>query len=487
MIPEKARAMVLQGGGSLGAYEAGAYMAIYEFLSKKDLDEGKKGKSTFDIVAGTSIGAINAAVLVSYVVENQTYEGSAERLVDFWNYLSKDSVVETNPFFKPWWDYWHAINREIASGEAARRYYSAKEFAIYGVPNVFYPHRPTSDSKFFDSDNTWYRYSNEPLRRSLERFAKFPIATNQEEDQPRLILVAVDVADGMPVAFDSYPKEDGSRKTEYGRFISDGDDKDIGFEHVVRYDKGITSDHVMASGSYPVNFDFTKIGVESYKSEPPNKRQIGIERTASSSGEGEGYRKEIRYFWDGGLMTNTPLMQLVLMHRHYWWKVRGLKDNVPRLGICIVNLHPKKQAEIPSDRDGVINRNNDITFSDRTHVEEVTLLLISDYVDLVRELLKLGKEHGVKEDIFNDLLNRKTKFHGQFLKPRRFQDILEGRFQIDEIIRVNRESDDHTISNKTFDFSAKTIKLLLERGYTDALSVAKEYVQDRLIKNANQG
>jgi NTE family protein len=487
MIPEKARAMVLQGGGSLGAYEAGAYMAIYEFLSKKDLDEGKKGKSTFDIVAGTSIGAINAAVLVSYVVENQTYEGSAERLVDFWNYLSKDSVVETNPFFKPWWDYWHAINREIASGEAARRYYSAKEFAIYGVPNVFYPHRPTSDSKFFDSDNTWYRYSNEPLRRSLERFAKFPIATNQEEDQPRLILVAVDVADGMPVAFDSYPKEDGSRKTEYGRFISDGDDKDIGFEHVVRYDKGITSDHVMASGSYPVNFDFTKIGVESYKSEPPNKRQIGIERTASSSGEGEGYRKEIRYFWDGGLMTNTPLMQLVLMHRHYWWKVRGLKDNVPRLGICIVNLHPKKQAEIPSDRDGVINRNNDITFSDRTHVEEVTLLLISDYVDLVRELLKLGKEYGVKEDIFNDLLNRKTKFHGQFLKPRRFQDILEGRFQIDEIIRVNRESDDHTISNKTFDFSAKTIKLLLERGYTDALSVAKEYVQDRLIKNANQG
>ena len=46
-------------------------------------------------------------------------------------------------------------------------------------------------------------YSNEPLRRSLERFAKFPIATAQEENQPRLLLVAVDVADGIPVTFDS--------------------------------------------------------------------------------------------------------------------------------------------------------------------------------------------------------------------------------------------------------------------------------------------
>ena len=120
-IPEKERALVLQGGGSLGAYEAGAYRAIYEFLSKRDEEGGEKGRSMFNIVAGTSIGAINAAVLVSYVVENQTYEGSAERLVDFWNYLSKDSMVDTNPFFKPWWDYWHAMNKEIASGEAARR------------------------------------------------------------------------------------------------------------------------------------------------------------------------------------------------------------------------------------------------------------------------------------------------------------------------------------------------------------------------------
>ena len=111
------------------------------------------------------------------------------------------------------------------------------------------------------------------LRRSLERFAKFPIDTTKEDAQPRLLLVAVDVADGIPVTFDSYPKEDGSRKTEYGRFLSHNN-KEIGFEHVAHYDEGITADQVMASGSYPVNFDFAKIEVESYISEPTNNRQV---------------------------------------------------------------------------------------------------------------------------------------------------------------------------------------------------------------------
>ena len=78
----------------------------------------------------------------------------------------------------------------------------------------------------------------------------------------------------------------------------------------------------------------------------------------------------------------------------------------------MINLHPKKQAEIPTDRDGVINRNNDITFSDRTHQEEAMLLLVSDYIDLVRGLIKVAEEHGVKEEIINNLLNQKTRFHG---------------------------------------------------------------------------
>jgi NTE family protein len=291
------------------------------------------------------------------------------------------------------------------------------------------------------------------------------------------LLVAVDVADGIPVTFDSYPKEDGTRKTEYGKFLRHKG-KEIGFEHVVQYDKGITSDHVIASGSFPVNFDFAKIEVESY-GPVSSDRSINLENTASKNGNSYNYTKEMRYFWDGGLMSNTPLMQLVLLHRHYWWKVRGLKDTVPRLGICVINLHPKKQTEIPTDRDGVINRNNDITFSDRADQEEALLLLASDYIDLVRALIKVAEEHGVKEDIIKILLNQKTRYHGKYIKPGRFLDIVEGRFQIDDIIQVNRKNDEHTISNKIFDFSVETIKLLFKLGYNDALDGFNEYIESK--------
>jgi NTE family protein len=178
-------------------------------------------------------------------------------------------------------------------------------------------------------------------------------------------------------------------------------------------------------------------------------------------------------------MANTPLMQLVLLHRKYWYRVRGLKDVIPRLGICVINLHPKKETEIPMDRDSVINRNNDITFSDRIQHEEAILLLVSDYIDLVRALIKVAEEHGVKEDIINYLLNQKTRYHGEFLKARRFLDIVEGRFQIDELIEVIRKNDEHTISSRIYDFSVGTIKVLFEQGYNDGIGRFNEYLESR--------
>jgi NTE family protein len=68
------RALIFQGGGSLGAYEAGAYKAVYELLSREDKELGRpEDFPLFHIVAGTSIGAMNAAVLVSYVKENKSW------------------------------------------------------------------------------------------------------------------------------------------------------------------------------------------------------------------------------------------------------------------------------------------------------------------------------------------------------------------------------------------------------------------------------
>ena len=138
-IPENQRAFVFAGGGSLGAYEAGAYKSISEYIKKREEAQGIRGKAVFDIIAGTSIGAMNAAVLVSDVVENGTYEGSAQRLADFWEYLSADSMIESNPIFRSWWDYWRLITKDSATSEVARRFYSTKEFATYGYLMFFIP------------------------------------------------------------------------------------------------------------------------------------------------------------------------------------------------------------------------------------------------------------------------------------------------------------------------------------------------------------
>jgi NTE family protein len=423
-------------------------------VTKKDKQRGFKDKPLLDIVAGTSIGAINSAVLVSYVKENNTWEGSSERLNEFWEYLSKESVFDQIPGFTDWWDFLHkTINTNIATGEAARRYYAAKGFSIVGVPTVFSPLIPQMDTKFLDYQNLWYRFDSGPLKRSLERFAKFPIATTFDEKdsltKPRLILVSVDVAEGTPVVFDSYEKEDGSRKSEYGKYIVQGDGKEVGFSHVIRYNDGITSDQVIASASVPLNFGYTTMEVESYNKDTSE------------------YGKNIRYFWDGGIMSNTPLTQVVKLHREYWLKRKGFKQTVPRLNISIVNVHPVKQDTIPWDRDGVINRNNDITFSDRTEREQDILLLVSDFVDLARELIKTAKEHGAKDDVINGILERKTMNHGMAIRPRKYSDILTGQFEIGKIIRVNRKNDEYTISNKIFDFSAKTINKMKESGYNN--------------------
>lgn len=88
-------------------------------------------------------------------------------------------------------------------------------------------------------------YSNEPLKRSLEKFAKFPIATSYQNNEPRLLLVSVDVQEGSTVVFDSYEKEDGTRKTEYGRYgpeFARGPNDREGFEHVISHNDGIEVD-----------------------------------------------------------------------------------------------------------------------------------------------------------------------------------------------------------------------------------------------------
>ena len=107
--------------------------------------------------------------------------------------------------------------------------------------------------------NSWYRYDSRRSKRTLEKFAKFPIATNREDSQPRLLLVTVDVMESLPVVFDSYAKESGTRESGYGRLIVENNNKSssesqkvIGLKHVIKYPQGITSHHVIASAAVPI-------------------------------------------------------------------------------------------------------------------------------------------------------------------------------------------------------------------------------------------
>ena len=475
------RALIFQGGGSLGAYEAGAYKAFYELASERDKIIGREDKPLFDIVAGTSIGAMNASVLVSYVKEKKTWRGSAERLIEFWEHLATESVVDKMPGFTQWWDYWHYLYNVVATSESARRYYNTKQFILKGVPNVFKPSQTFTDKTFLDPSNVWYLYSNGPLKQSLEKFAKFPIATSYEKNEPRLLLVAVDVQEGSTVVFDSYEKADGSRKTEYGRydmeFAHDGNE---GFEHVIRYNNGIEVDYVLASRSVPVNYDYTKLMVEDYS----NKHKIKSENEDNKKNQGrKTINKKARYFWDGGIIANTPLREAVMEHRRYWHYVR--KSEPPLIRAFIINVHPIKQEYLPANYDGVVDRKNDLTYHDRTLFDERMAIMITDYVNIIRNLIKLTEDTKIKKTLVDNILQQQA-LSRNFMTGKHFTyaDLIQGMVSVDLVVRVERKNDMHTIANKTFDFSNTTIRQLIKDGYEEALDqgtkILQQWISERI-------
>jgi predicted acylesterase/phospholipase RssA len=95
------RALVLQGGGALGAYEAGALKVLCKKLIEDTKNE-QKNEPLFHIVTGTSIGAMNAAVLVSNVVNRKkTWDEAVNQLEDFW--INEKEGLSSTPDFSKWW------------------------------------------------------------------------------------------------------------------------------------------------------------------------------------------------------------------------------------------------------------------------------------------------------------------------------------------------------------------------------------------------
>jgi NTE family protein len=346
-------------------------------------------------------------------------------------------------------------------GRIARRYYSAKQFLCSGVPHV-YLHQfstpclpfigsPRADVKFFDNvifpPNIWYVYSNEPLKESLGKFVKFPIATSFDQNQPRLLLVSVDVQEGLVVTFDSYPKDDNGtiRESRYGSKKE---------RYIVSYPDGIKLDYVMAGSSVPVNYDYANIS-------DVNK----LDSQSNSSG------KLTRYLWDAGILSNTQLRELIQWHKDYWFRVIGNQADdaqVPSLDVYIVDVWPTRVENIPQDHDGVLGRQQDLVMNDKTDYDQKVADILSDYTNLVEEFIHLAKANSIPDKKINDILSKSTKrSKHRSGQPRQYKDLLNGRFDI-KVTRIERTNTEYDIYNKMLDFSTETIQHLIQDGYSDA-------------------
>jgi len=158
-------ALVLQGGGALGSYQAG----VYEVIASSDYVP--------DWVAGVSIGAINAAIIAG----NAPPERVA-RLRTFWEKITSPSA---------WWPTW--LDGPFAEVE---RKASAGLALLCGQPGFFTPRAP---SDWLASPTSYY--DTGALKSTLERLVDFD-RINSVKDT-RLSVGAVNVRTGRLVYFDS--------------------------------------------------------------------------------------------------------------------------------------------------------------------------------------------------------------------------------------------------------------------------------------------
>jgi len=167
--------LVLQGGGALGAYQAGAYEALDEFGYRPDW------------VAGISIGAVNAAIIAGNPAERRV-----ARLREFWEQVS--SRLLGSPVFP-------GANARAVFNEA-----SAFMVSAAGVPGFFAPRLPPAVLMPAGSREATSLYDTAPLRATLEALVDFEELNG---GAMRLSVGAVNVTTGNFAYFDTADGELG--------------------------------------------------------------------------------------------------------------------------------------------------------------------------------------------------------------------------------------------------------------------------------------
>lgn len=167
-VPPRGMVLVLQGGGALGAYQAG----VYEGLSTSEYAP--------EWIAGVSIGAINAAIIAGNPPERR-----CQRLRAFWERVSSGMVLPAPPDV-PW--------------RTGFNWFSAQLSTAQGIKGFYHPRSPLDFMAFPGKSSALGLYDSAPLRETLLELVDFDLINRQPL---RLSVGAVDVRTGNSVYFDN--------------------------------------------------------------------------------------------------------------------------------------------------------------------------------------------------------------------------------------------------------------------------------------------
>lgn len=270
------KALVLQGGGALGAYQAGVYAA----LSETSLEP--------HWIAGVSIGAINAALIAGNAPEHRV-----DKLREFWHLVSSGPSQRL-----PSW----------MGDRATQNQWSATMASLVGIPGFFEP-RYSPALLLGGAAPLLSYYDTSALKTTLERLVDFDRINHCEA---RFSVGAVNVRTGNSVYFDNTRQRIGP-------------------------------EHIMASGALPPGF-------------------------APISIDGDDY-------WDGGIVSNTPLQYVLDMHPR--------SEPLVVLQVDLFNA----RGEMPRTMAGVMERQKDITYSSRTRMNTDALAANMNLQQAIADLI----------------------------------------------------------------------------------------------------
>jgi len=406
--------LILQGGGSLGAFGCGVFKALTANNTK------------IDIVAGTSIGGINAAIIAgskdekhpeqalerfwlelsegfvnldkitpSYLSSKQRF--MEEMVLQFGRYYYNLPICSSNEygennFSMPGPSSITDTKEQAIKMKQLKSFYSS---AVFGNEKMFQPRwnkeNTFSDPAHFAPQNWTYLYDLSPLIKTLDKYIDYDKLKPGGNPNSRLILTAVDILTAEPLTFDSSEQQ-------------------------------IIPKHILATSAYPL-YNFPWVEVDD-----------GV------------------YAWDGGLLSNTPLREVI--------DASPVNDK----RVCIVENYPKKVNALPKNLPEVYHRARDIIFSDKTEHNVAMSKVISRYLEYIEELYKVLENNIERIDIDQkhlNLIRRKYKKYKQ-----------ERGAEIKDILYVTREEPfPHMYENA--DFSPETIKGSIKEGETKTNEILK--------------